>query len=482
MRIPREWVVTAVLVVALVAWGVIVVRAWDTWVEMNHTTGTVAALADAALHGEAAGHEGASEYLGALYAPPFPLVVAGLKRAGLSWLHALRLGALGSALLLLAAAAWAARAAGANPTGVRVTLALIAACNLFKVASLAGRADLLSAALTVLAVGAWLRDRELKGWACAAFAAAAWACKLSEVTVPLAVLATSVLRRDAATAARFGLRFALASAAGLVILLPFHSLSWDAQVIATTLFAPPNLTNRLRGPAELLRYIGSFAELGVLAVLGVGALLEPAMRRSPLRACTGAALLIALAVLANRGSDHNHLLTSVVLAGVCAGAAWGSGGSRDLALLALAIVLPAACWRDEAAQARYAARPAERRAQVLAAIRAEPGPVLSEDALLLLAAGRRSPISDPATLRSRALAGDPRAQRIATETAAGRWALVVLVNDPEKSTAWYRDFHFGDAIMQPLLARYAHAGDADDYVLYRRRPASPALPTAPASP
>jgi hypothetical protein len=56
------------------------------------------------------------------------------------------------------------------------------------------------------------------------------------------------------------------------------------------------------------------------------------------------------------------------------------------------------------------------------------------------------------------------------------------VNDPEKSTAWYRDFHFGDAIMQPLLARYAHAGDADDYVLYRRRPASPALPTAPASP
>src|SRR5215831_4617300 len=111
MRIPRDGAVAAVLVVALAAWVVIVARAWDTWVAMNHATGTVAALADAALHGEAAGHEGASEYLGALYAPPFPLAVAGLELAGLSWLHALRLAAFGSGLLLLAAAAWAARAA-----------------------------------------------------------------------------------------------------------------------------------------------------------------------------------------------------------------------------------------------------------------------------------------------------------------------------------------------------------------------------------
>ena len=103
MRVTRDAAVTAVLVVALVTWAAIVVRAWDTWVEMNHATGTVAALADAALHGEAAGHEGASEYLGALYAPPYPLLVAALKRAGLSWLHALRAGSLLSALLLLGA-------------------------------------------------------------------------------------------------------------------------------------------------------------------------------------------------------------------------------------------------------------------------------------------------------------------------------------------------------------------------------------------
>ena len=393
MRVTRDGAVTAVLVVALVAWVAIVVRAWDTWVEMNHATGTVAVLADAALHGEAAGHEGASEYLGALYAPPYPLFVAALKRAGLSWLHALRSGSVVSALLLLAAAAWAARAAGASPAGVRVTLALIAACNLFKVASLGGRADLLAAGCSVLAVGAWLRDRELKGWTCAAFAAAGWLCKVSEVTTPLAVLCMGALARDARPAVRFALRFAVVALAGVALMLPLHSLSWYASAFSTTLFAPPNLSNKLRGPAEVLRYIGSFAELALVAVMAVSALLEPALRRSPLRSSTAVALTVAMAVLA-------------------------------------------------------------------------------EDPLVLLAAGRRSPITDPATLRSRARAGDPRAQRIAVETAERHWALIVLETDATNE-AWYRDFHFGDAVMQPLRAGYERAGDADGFALYRPRAAVP---------
>jgi len=468
MRVTRDGAVTAVLVVALVTWAAIVVRAWDTWVEMNHASGTVAVLADAALHGEAAGHEGASEYLGALYAPPYPLLVAALKRAGLSWLHALRAGSLLSALLLLGAVAWAARAAGASTTGARLALALLAACNLFKVATLGGRADLLAAAFSVLAVGAWLRDRELKGWACAAFAAAAWACKVSEVAAPLAIVAMSVFARDGATVARFVLRFALACVVVVALLAPFHSLSWYAQALSTTVFAPPNLSNPVRGPAELLRYLASFAELGLVAVMGVSALLDPAMRRSPLRWSTGAALLVAMGVLANRGADHNHLLTAVALAGVCAGAAWETSPARTLALVAVTVLLPAAAWRDLWAQSRYAADPSAKRAQVLAVVRAEPGPVLAEDPLLLLAAGRRSPISDPSTLRSRALAGDPRAQRIATETTERRWALIVLETDAA-SEAWYRDFHFGDAVMRPLRAGYERTGDADGFAFYRPR-------------
>jgi len=91
---------------------------------------------------------------------------------------------------------------------------------------------------------------------------------------------------------------------------------------------------------------------------------------------------------------------------------------------------------------------------------------------VLLAAGRRSPITDPATLRSRALAGDLRAQRIAAETADRHWALVVLETDTANE-AWYRDFHFGDAVMRPLRAGYERAGDADGFALYRPRVALP---------
>ena len=98
--------------------------------------------------------------------------------------------------------------------------------------------------------------------------------------------------------------------------------------------------------------------------------------------------------------------------------------------------------------------------------------MLAEDPLVLLAAGRRSPITDPATLRSRALAGDPRARRIAAETAERHWALIVLEADAA-SEAWYRDFHFGDAVMQPLRAGYERAGDADGFALYRPRPVLP---------
>jgi len=80
----------------------------------------------------------------------------------------------------------------------------------------------------------------------------------------------------------------------VALMLPFHSLSWYSQALSTTLFAPPNLSSPVRGPAELLRYLASFAELGLVAVMGVSALLDPAMHRSPLRWSTGAALLVAM--------------------------------------------------------------------------------------------------------------------------------------------------------------------------------------------
>ena len=469
----RARAAAAMGMLAVVVWAGIWVRAWDTWVGMNHATGTVAALADAALHGESDGHEGASDYLGALYAPPFPLAVAALYRTGLSWLHALRLASLGSAIAFLAAAAFAARAASASRAGIAVTLALLAACAPFHEASLAGRADLLAAAFTLAAVAAWLRDRELEGWACAALAAAAWLCKVSEVAAPLAVLASAIARRDAGPALRFGLRFALAVALGLLLMLPFQGPSWFAHTLSTTLFSPPNRANLLRGPAEALRYAGSFVELGLIAALALASLADPGPLRGgrdvgPLRWGAAAALLVAMAVLANRGADHNHLLTTLALAGACAGAAWEATPARALSLAAVLVAVPAASWRDAASFARQIAAPAARRANVIAAVRSEPGPVLAEDPLVLLAAGRRSPISDPATLRSRERSGDPRARLLSRATAEGRWSLVVLEHDAALNQEWYRDFHFGEPVMSAVRARYRRDGSADDYLLYRR--------------
>jgi hypothetical protein len=473
VKLRREVAWAAVAALALVGWAVIIARSWDTWITMNHATGTVAVLADAALHGEAAGHEGESLYLGALYAPPFPLLVAALYRTGLSWLHALRVASLLSALLLLAAIALASRAAGASRGGAVVAVTIVVGCNLFKVGSLGGRADLLAAAFTTAAIAAWLRDREHRGWAAPVLAAAAWLCKLSEIAMPLALVALTIATRDPRPLARFIARFALACAAGVAVMSPFHAISWYTQALSTTLLAPPNLSNILRGPAEVLRYVGSFSELAVLAAAAIAALADPARRSradgaAPLRFGTGAALLVALLVLANRGADHNHLLTAIALAAVCASTAWDTMPARVLAMTALLTVVPAT-WRDTAALIRQAASPAERRAEVIAAVRAEPGPVLAEDPLLLLAAGRRSPITDPSTLRSRARAGDERAKSVLQATAEGRWSLILLEQDADRAVAWYRDFHFGDAFTAALRERYARADEKDFFVLYRRR-------------
>jgi hypothetical protein len=131
------------------------------------------------------------------------------------------------------------------------------------------------------------------------------------------------------------------------------------------------------------------------------------------------------------------------------------------------VAVAAASVRDVASVARQAAGAAERRAQVLAAVRDEPAPVLTEDALVSLAAGKRPAISDPAVLRSLSRAGDPRA-RATIARLAGDFELVVLNEDLDRATGWYRDYHLGPAAADILRSRYSPAGTPDGYHLYRR--------------
>ncbi len=471
-----------VLVVALTAWFALLLKTWDGWTGMNHATGTVAALADASLHGESPGHLRDSAFLGTVYAPPFPLGVAALRATGMSWHAALRWASLAAALALLGAVAAATMASGASAAGVAVAVALILASYPFKAASLAGRADLLAAALSLGALAAWAGDREQRGWLTAALAALAWLTKLSTLTMPLAVVLWSLSQQQGVPAVRFIARFVLCAALGGLLTLPFHGAAWYSSALGTLITAPPNTAHLLRGPAELLRYLGSFAELAAAAALALAFLAARESRRRPARSFALAALVMAFAVLANRGSDHNHLVELTALAAVCAGVFSERIGARAVGLPAalLVVVVAAASWRDLQEMGREASWPATRRAAVLAVVSADSGRVLCEDPLVALAAGRRSPISDPATLRSLAHAGDRDARAVVQGLADGRWSLVVLESDLEQGAPkWYRDFHLGPEAVAALRARYQAAGTADGYSLYRRRaPASP--PPSPA--
>lgn len=447
-----------VLVVALVAWVATLARPWGGYAGMNHTTGTVAALADAALHGESPGAARGATFLGSLYAPPVPLAVATLRATGMSWRAALRWVSLLSALALLAAAFAAVYASGASATGASVALALLLASFPFTAASVAGRADLAAAAFSIGALAAWSLDREQRGWLTASLAALAWLTKLSALTVPLAMVLWSLSTQQGVPAVRFFVRFAAATALGVLVTLPWHGPAWYAGALGTLLTAPPNTTHPLRGPAELLRYFGSYAELCAAAALALGFLVGRETRDRPVRSFALAALGVTLVVMANRGSDHNHLLELSALAAVCAGM-WcerisGRVAALPAALLTLAVL--SASWRDFHAYGREAGGPAGRRAAVTAAVRAEPGPVFTEDPLVAIASGRRAAIADPATLRARAERGDARALRVVESFAEGRYALVVLEEDLERGAGkWYRDFHLGERAAAALRAQGA---------------------------
>jgi hypothetical protein len=462
----------ATLLLALLTWVSILAVTWPTYYGINHTGGTVAALADAALRGQAPGREDGTTFLATVYFPPVPLAVAAAHRMGLGWRDALRaLSALSAAALLLAAG-WAVRALGGGAAAVAVTAALMLVAAPFKAASLAGRADLLAAALGTAAFAAWLRDRELRGWAPPLLAAAAALTKATALAVPLAA-AWWVWRRGlGASARRFALRFALGLGVGALLTGPWLGLPWYADALRTLLIAPPNSWNVLRGPAEMLRYLGVYSELAALAALGMAMLRSDEWRGTPAAPVALASLVLALAVLANRGSDHNHLVEPCTVLAVCAGV-WAEQRLARGALLVsvlLAVAVASSSWRDMQQAARQAGRRDERRVEAVESVRAQRGAVLTEDPLLALAAGKRPSLSDPAVLRSLERRGDPRARRLLGRVADGAFDVVVLNEDLASQPAWYRDFHLGAPVAAAIQQRYRPVLTADGFHFYGKSP------------
>jgi len=461
--------ISALLLVSLSGWLAAVLALWRSYFGMFPATGVVAALADAVLRGQSPGHDDGSAFLVSYYFPPFPILVAAAHRLGLEWLQALRAGALLTGSLVLASAAWAAHAMGAGRRGALLAPALVAATYSFKASGIDGRADLLAVAFSLAALAAWTRDPEARGWTLPALAAASLLTKATSVTVPLALLAWALGRRQGATLARFGARFAACALAGLLLLLPAHGPAWYASALHALATASPGNSNLLRAPAELLRYLGTCGELALFATLAIALLAGRRMRGTPVAAYGVASLLITLAVMTNVGSGPNHLDELGATAATCA-AVWAAPRLSRRTLvppLALAIAVLGGSWRDLVPAVRHAGAAGNVRAQVIEAVRREPGDVLTEDALLSLAAGRRPAISDGAALRPLSLQGDPRALRVVEALNRRRFSLVVLDNDLDTGARWYRTVYLGEPVTTALETHYRAAGVLDGYHLYR---------------
>lgn len=255
-------------------------------------------------------------------------------------------------------------------------------------------------------------------------------------------------------ALRFGSRLALFLLAGVARSIPIGGPVWFMDALRVILFAPPNQSFAIRGPAEILRYIGSHAEFAAACALALALLVQRRAGLTPLRWSAGASLAIALVVMSNRGSDYNHLLELQAIACVAAGilidqslasarrvpegetreVAGGELGLRSLPALLGALVIVAPSWRDLHAIGRQAHDPGERRAEIVLAIRAEPGGVLTKDPLLALLAGRprsRSPhccvCSCDAAIHARF------GSSMACAVASGAWSCSTTISQPRRA-------------------------------------------------
>ena len=457
---------------ALGAWLWVQHGVWDTAVGINHVSGVIAALADGLSRGETPGREVRALGLGTLYAPPFPALVAAVHELGASWLHALRIASVLTAAALGAAVVRATRTLGGGPVACAVAVAALLTVFPVKLATLAGRADLLAAAFTVAAFSAWQRDPAQRGWGAPALAALAILTKLTEATVPLAMVLTAAASRDAGGLSRFASRFALCTLAGFVLLLPLHAPEWYREILVNMFLATPNVSHPLRGASELLRYSAAYSEIALIAAGTLFALRtrDETARRSAI--AIGSALMIAMGVMSNRGADHNHLVTTLALAAAATGLAWDRV-PRSAQALAL-LVCTGALWRDGQSFARQMHQPIEIRTNIVQAIRSEPGAVLSEDPLLALMAGRTPVIADAGTIRARARLGDPRSRAVVEQVRRRAFALIVLRIETEgRGLEWYRDFQFGTDFATAVQQQYQKTEWVDGYWLYRPLAAHP---------
>src|SRR5262249_41039434 len=141
---------------------------------------------------------------------------------------------------------------------------------MFKASSLGGRADPLAVAFALMALASWCRDPEARGWGVPAWAAASFLVKATSVAVPVAFVVTALPARRAVLArSRFAVRFVAAALLQLLVTLPIHGPTWYVAAWRALLTETPATSSWLRGPTELVRYLGACGEIAVFATLAL---------------------------------------------------------------------------------------------------------------------------------------------------------------------------------------------------------------------
>jgi hypothetical protein len=472
--------------------------AWESGNALNHVSGAWATLADDLARGTFYRplHDPGVGYGGTRFFPLVFALHAGLVRLGVPLLPAGYALSLGAAALVVLGAFALLRRLGVPRTLALASAALALAGFAVQHGASAIRGDLLPVGLSALGLAAAASPRERGRLALAALLfALAFAAKPTSLTAAAAAVAWLALRREPGRAAALAIGTATLAAC---IVLGTDALSGGRFLALIRACASGGAGPRdvLVAPFKLGRFLvvcdpGGLALLAgaTLAIATGGRRLARLARGDPSEAplllpalWLAAAAAGLLAVLASPGTGANHLVEVEVASAVALGAAWMSpGGPARVARLgapvaaAAGVALAVLTLRQDLASSRLH--------EIRALVRAlPPGPVLSEDPLVPIAAGVRPVLLDAWMLRLAAERDPDLVRSLGAEIAAGRYAAIVLFRDlgDPASDEWFAQGNLGLEVIAEIRRTSRRAAGFGRYHLYV--PRSGPSPVQPATP
>jgi hypothetical protein len=343
-------------------------------------------------------------------------------------------------------------------------------------AALSVRNDSLPVLLQLLAV-ALVASSTRRAVVCAAGAlcAIALVSKLSAVWA-LVAIGIWLWRRDRRALATFATVFV----GMLALLVAVFELASDGRMTENVLglgaAGAGYDVDRLRLMVRL--GYGALAVLPVLALLGW----VLALRRRQVtiyHLALAVAAIVTAVVLADPGAFVNHLIDVQVLSLLVVGDLWrrlapASGGLSlgTTAILAVLVVCSAAAYHqnvrpraDVRALVHGTIDPRDRVPRIGEAL-GKNERILAEDPFIPVSRGEQPVVLDPFMLR-RIVEEHPRWRRdFVRRIELHEFDKVILLYVPSEAPEWYRDLHFGSAVIAAVERSYRHAGHVDGYQLF----------------